>query len=187
MVPVREHRKMSTFSGWKKFAKFLALMAATVLSGGCLGYPHNIEPVDNFELNRYLGTWYEIARLDHPFERGLQQVTAVYTLRQDGSIRVVNSGYDSQEKKWRQAEGRAFFVEDDERGYLKVSFFGPFFASYVIFHLDDYEHAWVTSSNMSYLWYLSRTPTVSPAKLHTFENEVSRLGFNTEELIYVKQ
>ncbi|HKJ63817.1 MAG TPA: lipocalin family protein [Desulfopila sp.] len=178
---------MSTFSGWKKLPAFVAMMAATVLSGGCLGYPHSIEPVDNFELNRYLGTWYEIARLDHRFERGLQQVTAEYDLCQDGSIRVVNRGYDIREKKWRQAEGRASFVEGEALGYLKVSFFGPFYASYVIFKLDDYEHAWVTGSNVSYLWYLARTPTVSPAILHTFEKEVSRLGFNTEELIYVKQ
>ncbi len=177
---------MSNSGGWKNLPRLVALAFAALLSGGCLGYPHNIEPVDNFDLDRYLGTWYEIARLDHPFERGLQQVSAEYSLRRDGGIRVVNSGYDMQEKKWRQAEGRASFVEDADRGYLKVSFFGPFYASYVIFHLD-YEQAWITSSTTSYLWYLSRTPTVSAAKLRRFENEVSRLGFNTEELIYVKQ
>jgi len=178
---------MSNSNGWKKLPRFFALASAALFSGGCLGYPPTIEPVSNFELDRYLGTWYEIARLDHPFERGLQQVTAEYTLRQNGGIRVVNRGYDPQEKEWRQAEGRAFFVGGAERGYLKVSFFGPFYASYVIFHLDDYEHAWVTSSSTSYLWYLSRTPTVSAARLHAFEKAVSRRGFNIEELIYVEQ
>ncbi|MEQ8214223.1 MAG: lipocalin family protein, partial [Smithellaceae bacterium] len=78
---------------------------------GCVGIPSNVKPVDNFQLERYLGKWYEIARLDHSFERGLTRVSAVYTLRDDGSVRVLNSGYSEKEKAWKRAEGKAYFVE----------------------------------------------------------------------------
>ena len=102
-------------------------IVAYCLLSGCLTVPDGIEPVDNFELNRYLGKWYEIARLDHSFERGLEAVSAEYSLRDDGGIRVVNSGRNTDTQTNQEAEGRAYFVEQPNLGYLKVSFFGPFF------------------------------------------------------------
>jgi len=88
--------------------------------------PENIRPVDNFSLERYLGKWYEIARLDHSFKHGLTFVNAEYSLRPDGGVRVINKGYSQKEKKWKEIEGRGYFVDRKDVGFLKVSFFGPF-------------------------------------------------------------
>jgi len=93
---------------------------------------------------RYLGRWYEIARLDHSFERGMSRVTAEYRKRDDGGIEVINRGYLADSKAWKEARGKAYFVDGSDKGYLKVSFFGPFYGSYVVFELDakDYRYAW---------------------------------------------
>lgn len=113
--------------------KALSLITATLLLlAGCTGLPEGIEPVTGFDKDRYLGTWYEIARLDHSFEEGLSKVTAEYTLNDDGSIKVINRGYNAEESEWQEAEGRAKFVGDSDVGHLKVSFFGPFYGSYVV-------------------------------------------------------
>ena len=153
---------------------------------GCLAVPDGIEPVDNFELNRYLGKWYEIARLDHSFERGLEAVTAEYSLRDDGGIRVINSGRDSESQVARQAEGRAYFVKEPNFGHLKVSFFGPFFGSYVIFELDEnYQYAFIAGNSRDYLWLLARTPEVSDQLINQFIERASKLGFDNDQLIYV--
>ncbi|RSD31820.1 lipocalin family protein [Vibrio pectenicida] len=154
---------------------------------GCLGMPKNVEPVNNFELNNYLGTWYEIARLDHSFERGLSEVTAQYSLRDDGGVSVINRGYSSKDQEWKEAKGKAFFVNSSDEGYLKVSFFGPFYGSYVVFELDkdNYSYAFISGPNHDYLWLLSRTPTVSPDILEKFKQMSKERGFNIEEMIYV--
>lgn len=151
--------------------------------------PKSVTPVNNFKLNRYLGTWYEIARLDHSFERGLEQVTAEYALREDGGVSVTNRGFLTAESKWKEATGKAFFVEESTTGYLKVSFFGPFYGSYVIFELDreNYQYAFVSGPDTSYLWLLSRTPTVDQKLLDRFVAQAKELGFASEELIYVRQ
>jgi apolipoprotein D and lipocalin family protein len=151
--------------------------------------PDGVKPVTDFELDRYLGTWYEIARLDHSFERGLSNVTAQYSVREDGGVRVINRGYSEKKGEWKQAEGKAFFVGEDSEGYLKVSFFGPFYGSYVIFELDhdDYQHAFVSGPDSSYLWLLSRTPEVSEKIKGQFEQQARSLGFNLDELIWVNQ
>ena len=161
------------------------LLAAAMLSG-CLGVPASVEPVQGFDLNRYLGKWYEIARLDHSFEEGLDNVTAVYSLRDDGGVNVVNRGFLSKDDVYQQAEGRAYFVNDSDEGYLKVSFFRPFYASYVIFELDQdgYQYAFVSGPDTSFLWLLSRTPTVEQALLDHFIETSASLGFDTEELIF---
>jgi apolipoprotein D and lipocalin family protein len=153
---------------------------------GCLAVPDGIEPVDNFELNRYLGKWYEIARLDHSFERGLEAVSAEYSLRDDGGIRVINSGYNTDTQANQEAEGRAYFVEQPNLGYLKVSFFGPFFGSYVIFELDEnYQYAFIAGNTTNYLWLLARTPEVSQELVNQFINRATQLGFDTSQLIFV--
>ena len=161
------------------------LLAAAMLSG-CLGVPASVEPVQGFDLNRYLGKWYEIARLDHSFEEGLDNVTAVYSLRDDGGVNVVNRGFLSKDKVYQEAQGRAYFVNDSDEGYLKVSFFRPFYASYVIFELDQdgYQYAFVSGPDTSFLWLLSRTPTVEQALLDHFIETSASLGFDTEELIF---
>jgi len=165
----------------------LVLTIFLVFLAGCLGYPKTVTPVTGFNLQRYMGTWYEIARLDHSFERGLERVTAEYTLREDGGVRVINRGYDIRQDRWKTAEGKAYFVEPSDTGYLKVSFFGPFYGSYVVFEVDskDYRYAFVSGPNHSYLWLLSRTPTIDPALLARFVETARKKGFDTEQLIYV--
>ena len=161
-------------------------IAVCYFLSGCLAVPDGIEPVDNFELNRYLGDWYEIARLDHSFERGLEAVKAEYSLRDDGGIRVINSGRDSKTQVAQQAEGRAYFVEEPNLGHLKVSFFGPFFGSYVIFELDEnYQYAFIAGNSRDYLWLLARTPKVSEELIDQFISRASLLGFDTSQLIFV--
>ena len=161
------------------------LVAVAMLSG-CLGVPASVEPVQEFDLNRYLGKWYEIARLDHSFEEGLDNVTAVYSLRDDGGVNVVNRGFLSKDKVYQEALGRAYFVSDSDEGYLKVSFFRPFYASYVIFELDQdgYQYAFVSGPDTSFLWLLSRTPTVEQALVDHFIATSARLGFDTGKLIF---
>ena len=166
----------------------LGALISLVLAG-CVGMPDGVRPVTGFDLDRYLGTWYEVARLDHSFERGLTRVTAEYSLREDGGVRVVNRGYNPADGQWDEAVGKAYFVEDEDTGYLKVSFFGPFYGAYVIFELDqdDYQYAFISGPSTSYLWLLSRTPSVSPDVMNRFLERSAALGFDTDELIIVDQ
>ncbi len=167
--------------------KKIILGLLSVIISGCAGYPKNITPVKNFEINRYLGKWYEIARLDHSFERGLEKITADYSLREDGSVHVRNRGFSPAEQSWKEARGRAYFARERDEGYLKVSFFGPFYSSYVIFELDKtgYQHAFVTGPSRSYLWLLSRSPEPDREILDRFMEKAEALGYATDELIYV--
>lgn len=169
--------------------RLLPIIFLAVWVSGCLKLPQDIEPVDGFELNKYLGKWYEIARLDHSFERGLDNVTAEYFLRDDGGVKVINKGFSTAENKWKEAEGKAYFVRDPQQGYLKVSFFGPFYGAYIVFELDKeaYQYAFVTSYDKSYLWLLARTPTVSDALLDQFVQRAAELGFETDKLIFPRQ
>jgi len=165
----------------------LSLLTLPLLLTGCLGMPDGVKPVTGFELDRYLGTWYEVARLDHSFERGLSNVTAQYSVRDDGGVQVINRGFSTKKGEWEQAEGKAFFVGDDSEGYLKVSFFGPFYGSYVVFELDqdDYQYAFISGPDSSYLWLLSRTPEVSDEIREQFQSQAKALGFDLGELIWV--
>lgn len=164
-------------------------LAMLIALGGCLGMPDGVEPVRDFEPSRYLGRWYEIARLDHGFERGLESVNANYSLRDDGGIKVVNRGFNTDDGEWQEAVGKAYFVEDDSVAHLKVSFFGPFYGSYVVFDLDkrEYSTAFVSGFNKSYLWLLARSPTVSESVKADFVSQAESLGFATDELIWVDQ
>ncbi len=157
------------------------------LFAGCTGIPDGVEAVDGFELDRYLGTWYEIARLDHRFERGLSSVTATYSLRDDGGVHVVNRGYDADKGEWKEAVGKAYFVGDPGTGRLKVSFFGPFYGGYNVVELDkdDYEYSLVIGPNRSYLWILARSPGLDPQIVERLVSRAAALGFATNELIYV--
>ncbi|MCL1137807.1 lipocalin family protein [Shewanella pneumatophori] len=167
----------------------LITIACLLFLSACTSLPSGIEPVKGFELPRYLGTWYEVARLDHSFERGLNQVTATYSMKDDGGVKVINRGFSTAEQNWKQAEGKAYFVDSPDIGHLKVSFFGPFYGAYVVYELDtkDYQYAFITSYNRDYLWFLSRTPTVDAALKQQFIEQANKLGFATEQIIWVEQ
>ena len=169
-----------------RYLLFTAVLS--LLLSACTGMPEGVRPVDEFDLNKYLGKWYEIARLDHSFERGLNNISAEYTLRDDGGVKVINRGYSSEDKQWKQSEGKAYFVNTPDQGYLKVSFFGPFYGSYIIFELDEknYQYAFISGPDTSYLWLLSRTPNVDKDLIEKFINRSKALGFDTDNLIYVK-
>lgn len=169
--------------------KNIILFLMALILTGCMGMPEKVTPVSDFDLEKYLGKWYEIARLDHSFERDLEQVTAEYSLRSDGGVMVVNRGFLKKKNEWREAEGKAYFVDSPNEGYLKVSFFGPFYGSYVIFGLDQerYQYAFISGPDLSYLWLLSRKPVLEPEVVNRFIKEAGRLGFNTENLIFVEQ
>jgi apolipoprotein D and lipocalin family protein len=166
--------------------KAVVALVFVILLAGCTSLPENIQPVSNFDKARYLGTWYEIVRLDHSFERGLNNVTATYSLREDGGINVLNKGYNPNTQTWKEAEGKAYFVGDENTGHLKVSFFGPFYASYVVAALDEnYQYALITGPNTEYLWILSRTPQLSEELIDSLLNQARQAGFATEDVIVV--
>ncbi len=159
-----------------------------LLLAGCAGLPPGVTPVEGFQLERYLGKWYEIARLDHSFERGLSSVSAEYSLRTDGGVRVVNRGYAEGDGRWKKAEGRAYFVNRPDQGFLKVSFFGPFYGSYVIIELDQnrYSYALVCGPDRSYLWILARSTTLEEETTKRLIAKAAELGFETDRLIFVR-
>ncbi|MEE1674325.1 lipocalin family protein [Agarivorans aestuarii] len=167
--------------------KVLMIIAMLVLSA-CSSKPEGIEPVQNFNLDKYLGTWYEIARLDHSFERGMSHVTATYALRDDGKVSVLNKGFSEQDHQWFEAEGVAQFVSEPNIAHLKVSFFRPFYGAYVVFALDekDYQYALVAGPNRDYLWLLARSPELSHAIRTDLVHQAKELGFDTSELIFVE-
>ncbi len=165
----------------------LILSISFIFLTACTSAPQGITAVDDFNAERYLGKWHEIARLDHGFERGLTQVSAEYSLRDDGGIKVINRGYDAEKQEWQTAEGKAYFVEDADKGHLKVSFFGPFYGAYVIFKLDKagYQYAYIAGPNRNYLWLLARQPQISNAQKQDFVIRAKDAGFATDQLIWL--
>jgi len=166
----------------------VALMTTFGLSGCSFKPPAGIAPVTPFAADRYLGTWYEIARLDHSFERGMTHVTAQYQANTDGSIQVTNRGYLPDMKAWKDAIGRAVFTGSRDEGALKVSFFGPFYGGYFVAALDP-NYAWslVVGPNRDYFWILARTPTLDDALKSTLLAQAQALGIDTAQLIWVNQ
>jgi Bacterial lipocalin len=164
------------------------LLLLTFTLAGCTGIPEGVDPIRGFELDRYLGTWHEIARLDHSFERGLSDVTAEYSLRDDGGVRVINSGLDTVSGQRKSAEGKAYFVDNPSVGRLKVSFFGPFYGAYNIVALDkaDYSYVMIAGNSTDYLWILARSPKLEPALLRQLVQQAQELGFPTQDLIYLQ-
>ena len=169
--------------------KKLVKLCSSLVLAGCVATPSGISVVDGFDLERYLGTWYEIARLDHRFERGLSRVSAIYSLREDGGIDVLNRGFEPASGAWKEAKGRAYPVGDPESGALKVSFFGPFYGGYNIIELDqsDYRYALVCGPSRDYLWILARDKRLDEAIVERLVVKAERLGFNAEALIFVDQ
>ena len=169
--------------------KSIALLFGTFLLAGCTAAPQGILPVDNFDLDRYLGTWHEIARLDHRFERGLSQVSATYSKRSDGGVDVINRGFNNQAGKWKEAKGRAYFIGEPDVARLKVTFFWPFYGGYNVIELDhaNYSYALICGPNKKYLWILARTKKLDASITEALINKAKALGFNTGELILVEQ
>ena len=171
--------------------KILALLVSFLLTA-CMGVPDNVKVVERVNASRYLGTWYEIARLNQSFERGLEKITATYSLKDDGGIKVLNRGYNIKAKEWEEAEGKAYFVDTPNAdktntGKLKVSFFGPFYGAYNIIALDaNYQHVMICGPDKSYLWILSRTPKLAEPVKQELIAQAKNYGFATDKLIYVK-
>ena len=160
----------------------------TLLLTSCTGIPKGVEAIEGFEAKRYLGTWYEIARLDNSFERGLEAISATYTLRDDG-INVLNKGWNQQNSEWETAEGKAYFIKEADKGRLKVSFFGPFYGAYNIIALDkkNYAYSMVTGPDKSYLWILSRTKHLPKAIFQELLENAKKQGYATDKMIIVDQ
>ena len=169
-----------------RLRQIICALLATLLITGCTGLPEGVHPVSDFELARYLGKWYEIARLDHSFERGLVQITAEYSMRKDGGVRVVNRGFSPATNSWKEVEGRAYFVASPDIGQLKVSFFGPFYGGYNIIALDrEYSYAMIAGPDHSYLWILAREPELDVGLLQALIAQAAALGFPVDKLIFV--
>lgn len=166
----------------------LTVSLLLLLLAACTGTPSGVQPIGNFDVNRYMGRWYEVARFDHSFEKGMEQVTATYTLRENGTVEVVNRGYLPANGAWKEARGTARFVGDSRVGALKVSFFGPFYGGYNIVDLDaQYRHALVVGPNRSYLWILCRDAHPAPAEVERLKRKAAALGFDTAQIVDVRQ
>lgn len=171
-----------------KILRALIALTITLNLTACSEKPADISPVKNFQAEKYLGTWYEIARLDNRFEKGLTHVSATYGLRDDGGISVLNRGYSSKSNEWKESLGKAYFVEDKNTAYLKVSFFGPFYGAYVVFDLDEnYQYSLVTGNDKTYFWLLARTPNISGDVKARLLEKATALGFDTTKLVFVEQ
>lgn len=150
--------------------------------------PQGVQAVEHFNVDRYAGHWYELARIDHRFEKGLVNTSAHYSRSQDGSVKVVNRGYDPAKDKWREAEGRAVFIEDPATASLKVSFFGPFYGGYHVVALDDdYRWSMVVGSSLDYLWILSRTKTLPDGVRERLLAKAQALGVDVSQLLWIPQ
>jgi len=160
-------------------------LGCLLLTAACTRLPDGVRPVQGFELKRYLGEWHEVARMDHRFERGLTKVTATYSLREDGSVKVLNRGWNASKAQWKEAEGRAVFIGSSSEGRLKVSFFGPFYGAYTILALDPDRYSMVCGPNRSYFWILAREPKLDPNTMETLLARARELGFATDDLIYL--
>lgn len=165
----------------------LAFMSILTLAACSTAPPEGVRPVTSFEINRYLGQWYEIARLDHSFERGMSDVSATYQLQDDGSVKVINRGYDTQRQAWKEAVGRALFIGDSGTASLKVSFFGPFYGGYHVIALDQQNYRWslVAGPDRDYLWILARDKTLPADIRDQLVSKARGLGFATDKLIWV--
>lgn len=153
----------------------------------CSTIPKGVKAVEPFDKESYLGKWYEIARIDFKFEKDLNNTTAEYSLNTDGTIKVVNKGYNTKKEKWQEAVGKAKFVGDDNVAMLKVSFFGPFYSGYNVIAIDaDYKHALIAGDSHKYLWILSREPNIPEEVKQSYLKVAQGYGFNTSDLLWVE-
>lgn len=157
------------------------------LVNACSRMPKAAVAVKPFDIAKYLGKWYEIARLDFKYERNLNNTTAEYSLNDNGTIKVDNKGYNTKTGKWKQAIGKAKFVGDDHTAELKVSFFGPFYSRYTVIAIDnDYKYALVAGANLNYLWILSRETNIPDTVKDRYLKIAADVGYTTENLLWIR-
>lgn len=165
----------------------IGLLGLFMLSACSVGLPKGAVAVQNFDVERYLGKWYEIARFDYRFERNMDNVTANYSKKSDESIEVKNRGYNYVKKEWKESVGEARFVDQKNVAELKVSFFKPVWAGYNVIDIDEnYQYALVVGNSTKYMWILSRTKTIPDNIKSRFLAKAQNLGFKTKELIWVQ-
>lgn len=165
-----------------------AVMFGVLLAGCSTTPPANVTPVTPFELSRYLGQWHEIARLDHSFERDMIKVTAQYSMNPDGSVKVLNRGFNTKTQAWKDAVGKAWLIDGPDKGALKVSFFGPFYGGYFITALDpDYQWAMVVGPDVDYFWILARRPTLDEQVKADLLAQARTIGVAVDDIIWVAQ
>lgn len=171
----------------KNLFKSTLLGIVSILAfNSCASIPKGASAVKPFDKNKYLGKWYEIARLDFKFERNLNNTTATYSINSDGSIRVENRGYNYKINQWKQAVGKAKFRGEDTVAALKVSFFGPFYSGYNVIALDnEYKYALVAGKDLKYLWILARETKIPENVKQNYLKIAADLGYKTNELVWV--
>nr|WP_321409059.1 lipocalin family protein [uncultured Carboxylicivirga sp.] len=164
------------------------LLLLLILVSSCSSN-EDLPTVKDVDLTKYQGTWYEIARLPNRFEKGLKCVTANYTPDEDGTIKVINKGINTEDQsKSETAIGKAKVPDAQFPGQIKVSFFGPFYGDYYIIDLDEnYHYALVGDPSRKYLWILSRTPKIDNEIYNSLITKAEKLGFNVSELHLTKQ
>jgi apolipoprotein D and lipocalin family protein len=165
----------------------LLTIACIAGTNACTSIPRGAVAIRPFDTERYLGKWYEIARMDFRFERNLNNTTANYSVNKNGSIKVDNRGYNYVTGQWKQAVGKAKPAGDPNEAKLKVSFFGPFYSGYNVIALDnEYKYALVAGKNLSYLWILSRETSL-PEEVKTNYLKIAQdLGYDISALIWVE-
>lgn len=172
----------------KSLLLLTAVAAGTTLYNLLKPIKSNVAVVQDFQIDRYLGEWYEIARMDFYWEKNLKNVIASYALNKDGSIRVNNQGYDMVKDKYKQNIGRAKFIRDKTEGALKVAFFGPFYSGYnVVMVDDDYRYALVFGENLDYMWILSREKTIPEEVKQRYLDHAVQSGYAVEKLVWTIQ
>ncbi|WP_026812117.1 lipocalin family protein [Arenibacter certesii] len=173
-----------------KITKLIYIPLISIMMMGlfsCATIPKGAVAVKPFDKEKYLGQWYEIARLDFKFERNLNNTTATYSLNDDGTIKVDNQGYNTKKEEWTQAIGKAKFIGEDTIAKLKVSFFGPFFSGYNVIALDEeYKYAMVAGKNLKYLWILSRETQLPKNIKNNYLKIAEDIGYNTSDLLWVE-
>lgn len=162
-------------------------LSGIYLLSSCKSIPKGATPVRPFESSRYLGKWYEIARIDFKHEKNLNNTTAEYSLNDNGTFKVVNKGYNFVKDKWETAEGKAKFRGDENVAALKVSFFGPFYSGYNVIALDEqYRYALVAGKDLDYLWILARDKAIPEEVKNNYLKIASDAGYDTSRLIWVE-
>ncbi|SHL84915.1 lipocalin family protein [Chryseobacterium polytrichastri] len=165
----------------------LGILGLIVFNSCSTGIPKGAKAVTHFNADKYLGKWYEIARFDYRFEKNMDNVTATYSQNPNGTIRVDNKGYDYIKKEWKESIGEARFIKDKTEARLKVSFFKPIWAGYNVIDIDEnYQYALIAGSSLKYIWILSRTKEIPESIKQRFLEKAKRIGYNTNELIWVK-
>ena len=164
------------------------LIAIPLLSfSACASIPKGAEAVTPFDVNKYLGVWYEIARIDFRFEKDMNNVTATYSLSDENTIKVENRGYNYVLKEWKDAVGKARFVKEKDVAKLKVSFFGPFYSGYNVLALDPgYKYALISGKSLKYLWILSREKTIPEEIKASYLDLAKKIGYDVNSLTWTE-